>query len=110
METPPDRDPDDDPKTVDDWLRHALAESMFWPVLVVLALAGTTLGAGILLYGLVERNLAVLAALAILAAMSVDIVVREVRSRGFGIRSRLVAGWWIASAVAAAAAIGLGLA
>jgi hypothetical protein len=93
----------EDPGNVEDWIRDALAESIFWPVLIVIALVGITLGAGILLFASLGRSLAAIAALAVIALMSVDIVRQEIKARGFGLVSKLVIGWWLASAVAAVA-------
>jgi len=110
-----DRDPD--PHTVEDWIRDAAAESIFWPVIIVIAFVAVTLGAGILHIAVADRNIAALAALAVLLWMSVDIVrqerkiVRQERKTvpqeteraGFGLVSKLVIGWWVASALAAIA-------
>ena len=110
-----DREPD--PRTAEDWIRDAAAESIFWPVIIVIVLVAVTLGGGILRIAVADRNIAALAALAVLLWMSVDIVrqerkiVRQERKTvpqeteraGFGLVSKLVIGWWVASAVAAIA-------
>ena len=110
-----DRDPD--PRTLEDWVRHAAAEPIFRPVMVVIGLVAVTLGAGILRIALADRNIPALAALAILLWMSVDFVrhdwtaaeggketgPEDQEPQGTGLVSKLVIGWWLASAIAAVA-------
>jgi len=82
---------------------------MLWPVLGVVAMVATTVGAGVLLFAIAGRNLPGLAALVILAAVSIDVVQREVRGGGFGLLSGLVLGLWATSTAAALAALAIGL-
>lgn len=108
-EAPDDERADDWPRSVEDWSRIAAEESILWPLFVVIALVAITLGAGILLFALHGRNLAGIAALAILGFMSVDAIRQDVRARGFGWISRGIVGVWAGSALAALAAVSLGL-
>ena len=107
--SPAEERPDDEPRTVEDWIRGALEESLLWPVFVVIGGVAITLGAGVLLFALYARNLGGIAALAILVLMSVDAIRQDVRARGFGWISRGIVGIWAGSGVAALAALSLGL-
>lgn len=104
-----DRRTEDEPRSVEDWIRSALGESILWPVLAVVAGVAITLGAGILLFALYVQNVGGMAALAILAWMSIDAIRQDRKARGFGLISRGIVGLWIASALAAVAAVSLGL-
>ncbi len=99
----------DDPSSVEDWLRSALKEPTLWPVFLVMAGAVITLGGGVLLFGLYLGNLGGLAALAILLLMSADAIRQDVKARGFGWISRGITGAWLGSGLAAVAAVLLGL-
>lgn len=101
--------PDDDPRSVEDWLRGVRKETMLWPVFAVMAGAVFTLGAGILLFALYFGNWGGRAALAILLLMSIDAIRQDVKARGFGWISRGIVGAWIGSGIAAVAAFLLGL-
>jgi hypothetical protein len=102
---------DREPHGLDAWLREFLANGALQPVALVAAGCFTAIGAGIVLAALRARNLAALAALVLLAGMSLDALLRDRRKRGrLGLASRLVLGLWALSAAAAAAALALGLA
>lgn len=66
---PEDYDPDEDPRSLDDWVRSALRDSALWPVLFAGLGIFATLGGALLVLAFAERNLAALAALAIVLVM-----------------------------------------
>ncbi|MGH7289272.1 MAG: hypothetical protein ACREI8_14770 [Myxococcota bacterium] len=109
-----DRDPerrDDEPHSLDDWLRQFFTDSILRPVLVVAAGSLAAMGAGIIAWAVRDRNWAAIAALVLLAAMSADALLRDRRRRGrLGLASRCILGLWGLSGLAAAAAVALGLA
>lgn len=81
------------------------------PVALVAAGCFTTIGAGVLLAALWARNLPAIAALVLLAGMSIDALLRDRRRRGrLGLASRLVLALWALSVAAAVAALALDLA
>jgi hypothetical protein len=101
----------DDPRSLDDWLRQFFRDSSLVPVLLVAVGCFTAIGAGVIAWAVVGRSLAAIAALVLLAGMTLDAVLRELRrSRRIGLASRCVLGLWALSALAAAAAVALGLA
>jgi hypothetical protein len=102
---------DDPPRGPDDWLRPFFQDSTLVPVLIVAAGCFTALGGGLIAWAARGRNLAAIAALVLLAGMSADALLRDRRRHGrLGLVSRCVLGLWALSAVAAAAAVALGLA
>ena len=104
-------EPEHEPKSLDDWLRPYFTDSTLVPVLLVAAGCFTAVGAGIIAWAVRGRSLAALAALVLLAGMSVDALLRDRRRRGrLGLASRSVLALWALSAAAAAAAVALGLA
>lgn len=110
MPTPGDDD-GREPRSLDDWLRQFVSDSTLVPVALVAAGCFTAIGAGVLLAALWARNLPAIAALVLLAGMSIDGLVRDRRRRGrLGLASRLVLALWALSVAAAAAALALGLA
>jgi len=85
-------------------------DSTLWPVTIVLLTALSMFGATILLLAVGERNLFAVAALLILAAGSVEGVVREVRRRRrIGAVSKLILAVWLLSALVAGVALRYGL-
>jgi hypothetical protein len=99
------------PRSFDDWLRPFFRDSTLVPVLLVATGCFTALGGGIIAWAVRGRSLAAIAALALLAGMSADALLRERRRRGrLGLASRCILGLWALSALAAAAAVALGLA
>jgi hypothetical protein len=111
LSPPPGDDDGREPRNADEWLREFLSNSALVPVALVAVGSFTALGAGVWIAALRGRNLAALAALLVLAAMSADFVLRNRRRSGrFGVTSRLVLTLWALSACAAAAAVALGLA
>ena len=110
MTTPGDDD-GREPAGFEGWLREFLGNAALMPVVLVAAGCFTALGAGIILAALRAHSLAALAALVLLAGMSVDAVLRDRPKRGrLGLASRLVLGLWGLSVAASAAAVALGLA
>jgi hypothetical protein len=104
-------EPEREPKGLDDWLRQFLTDSALVPVALVAAGCFTAIGAGVLLAALLARSLPAIAALVLLAAMSVDALLRDRRRHGrLGLASRLVLALWGLSLAAAVAALALGLA
>jgi len=62
-------DPDEDPRSLDDWVRSALRDSALWPVLLAGLGILSTFGGALLVLALVERNLPALGALALVLVM-----------------------------------------
>jgi hypothetical protein len=101
----------DEPRSLDDWLRQFFRDSSLIPVLLVAVGCFTAIGAGVIAWAVVGRSWAAIAALVLLAGMTLDTVLRELRrTRRIGLASRCMLGLWGLSAVAAAAAVALGLA
>lgn len=94
---------------MDGLIEPFFSESTLWPVLAVLVLSLVTMGAAILVNALRRRNLFAVAALAVLAAMSADIVWSDVKRRRLGRASALIVALWLLSAGLAAAAAWLGV-
>ena len=110
MPTPGDDD-GREPRSLDDWLRQFVSDSTLVPVALVAAGCFSAIGAGVLLAALRARNLPAIAALVLLAGMSIDGLARDRRRRGrLGLASRLVLALWALSGAAAVAALALGLA
>ena len=106
------RDPEDErePRSVDDWIGSFARDSGLRPVLVVALGSLAAIGAGALLLAVRGRSLPAIAALALLALGSADLIQRDLRRRRFGPASRLVAALWLLSALAGVGAVALGLA
>lgn len=83
------------------WLRPYFEDSALWPILLVALTIFVSFGAALLVLGVVERRVPALAALAVLLVLSVDLVQRELRSRGFGLVTGSVLVFWGLSALAA---------
>jgi hypothetical protein len=100
-----------EPRSLDDWLRQFFRDSSLVPVLLVAVGCFTAIGAGVIAWAFVERNLAAIAALVLLAGMTLDTLRRQLRqTRRISLLGRCVVGLWALSALGAAAAIALGLA
>ncbi len=84
-------------------------ESILWPVLVAVALAGVTLGAALLALALYLAQPAALLALAILLVASLDLARREIRRRGVGPLTGMLAAYWLLTGAALPLARALGL-
>ena len=85
-------------------------DSTLWPVLAVAVLIFTTLGAALLLLGLLDRNLFALAALIVLVWMSIDVMLRRRRAHGrVGLIGVLLGLFWGLSIAAAVVVAQLGL-
>ena len=100
----------DEPRSFEEWLGAFTANAMLRPVLVVAIGCFTAIGAGALLLAVRGRSLAAIAALALLALGTADLLQRDLRRRRFVTVSRLVAVLWLLSAAAALAAVATGLA
>lgn len=109
----PDREPDRgerEPRSLDDWLRSFTSDPALRPVLLVAAGCFGAIGAGAVLLAVRSHSLAAIAALALLALGSADLIGRDARRGRFGLASRAVVLLWLLSALAAAAAVWWGLA
>lgn len=109
----PDPEPEqsDDPfeRAVDRHIAVFYRDSTLWPVLVVAIAAALSLGGAAMLFAVRERSPYALAALALLAWMSVDAVWRDLAHRRFGVASRAIVGLWLGAAGAAWLAAHLGI-
>jgi hypothetical protein len=101
---------EDEPRSFEEWLASFTADATLRPVLVVAVGCFTAIGAGALLLAVRGRSLPAIAALALLALGTVDLLQRDLRRRRFGVLSKLVTALWLLSALAAAGAVVLGLA
>lgn len=73
----------------DHWLEPIFSDSTLWPLLLVMLLILVTLGAALLLLALADRNLFAMAALAVVAIVSVDVCRHDLGSAGWaGSRGR----------------------
>jgi len=101
----------DEPRNLDEWLRQFFRDSSLVPVGIVAVGCFTAIGGGVIAWAFVGRSLAAIAALVLLGGMTLDAVLRELRrTRRIGLVSRCVLGLWVLSALAAVAAVALGLA
>lgn len=97
-------DPPDDPAesgglaSLDTHLRVYVSDPSLWPVLLAGLLTLGTLGASLLWLAVAGRNPFALAGLAVLALICVDVWQRDVRCGRFGAMSRVLLGFWAASA------------
>ena len=106
---PPAKSDAPEDRALDRWLSPYFTDSTLFPVVLVAAAVGVTLGSTLLLLAVVERNFFAAAALFVLAGVSVDVVYRDLKRRRFGLLSRIVAGFWALSTLGAAAAIRWGV-
>jgi hypothetical protein len=95
----PDRQDEREPRNLDEWLASFARNGCL-----------TAIGAGALLLAARGHSLPAIAALALLAFGSVDLLQRDLRRRRFGPAARLVTALWLLSALAAAGAVLAGLA
>ena len=99
--------PDGDP---DRWIEPYFRDPSLWPVLAVAIAILVTLVAAVLLLAVVDRNLPAAAALLLLAWMSGDATLRQLRARGrLGLAGRLVISVWALGVLAALAARAAGI-
>jgi hypothetical protein len=106
----PEHDDDREPRSVDDWLVDFARNAALRPVLLVALGCFSALGAGALLLAVRGRSLPAIAALALLALGTGDLLQRDLRRRRFGPAARLAAALWVLSGLAAAAAVAFGIA
>lgn len=106
----PDRVPADaaSPRRLDAHLLEYVRDPALWPVLVVALAIFVTLGTALLLAALRLRNVFALAALAVLAVASGDVLWRDLRRHRVGAASRAVLALWLLSLLASAFAVGRG--
>jgi hypothetical protein len=105
----PDHDEDREPRSLDDWLAGFARNPALQPVLLVVLGCFAAIGAGALLLAFRSRSLAAIAALALLALGTADLLQRDLRRRRFGAAARLAVAFWALSGLAAAAAVALGI-
>ena len=108
--TKPEPEDEREPRNLDDWLAGFVRDSGLRPVLIVALGCLAAIGAGALLLAVQGRSLPAIAALALLALGSADVLQRDLRRRRFGPVSRLVTALWLLSALAAAGAVMLEIA
>ena len=108
--TGPERHDDREPRSLDDWLASFARNPALRPVAIVVVGCLAAIGASAILLAVRGHSLPAIAALALLAFGSVDLLQRDLRRRRFGSASRLVVALWLLSALAAGAAVLLGLA
>jgi hypothetical protein len=106
----PEPDEDREPHSLDDWLAGFTRNPALQPVLLVVLGCFAAIGAGALLLAIRSRSLAAIAALALLALGTADVLQRDLRRGRFGPAARLALAFWALSALAAAAAARLGIA
>jgi hypothetical protein len=106
----PEHDDDREPRSLDDWLSDFARNDALRPVLVVALGCFAALGAGALLLAIRGGSLPAIAALSLLALGSADVLQRDLRRHRFGPATRLVTALWALSALAAFAAVALGIA
>lgn len=88
MAAPERRGNNDEPRSLDDWLRPLFSDSILWPVLAVAAMVFVTLGASLLLFALVERHIFALLGLVIASFVSCDYMLRSLLMGRFGLAPR----------------------
>lgn len=98
-----------EPKGIDLWLMPFFRDSSLWPVLAVIVLCLTTVGAGVLLTAWLSRNPFALAALLLLALMSGDIAIRAHRRGKSRVLLWCVIGFWLGSVAMAVVGIAAGI-
>ncbi len=92
------------------WIEPFFAESTLWPVTLVLILSLVTFGAGLLLLALEGGNVFAIVGVLLLAGMSVESVVRDLRKGGGARRvSQLVVTFWVLSGLLAGLAAWTGI-
>lgn len=96
-------------RRADHWILPFFTDSTLWPVLTVAVLSLATIGAAILLLAVGARNIFALAALVVLAWISADGLRPDLRRHRLGPVSGLIVAVWLGSALAAVAAVALGL-
>ena len=98
----------DEPQSIGDHLREYLRDSALWPVLIVGIAIFATLGGAVLLTALRGRNLFALLAIVVIACVTADAVIREVRKGGPGLVCGIALSLWALSGAAALGVIAMG--
>jgi hypothetical protein len=98
----------DEPRRLEDWIRPFFSDSTLWPVLAVAILSLSSFGAALLLLALGARNYFAIAALVVLAGISVDAIWVDLRRRRLGPVAGIILALWSVSALAAAVAVAFG--
>jgi hypothetical protein len=108
-EASPDQEPSEhDGPGLDRWIRPFFSDLALRPVLIVLVIVVTTLGAAVILLAVRGRSYAALAALLLVAWASADAVWSDLRRRRLGPASGLIAALWLLSGLCALGAVYLG--
>jgi hypothetical protein len=85
----------------DEWLRSVYADSLLWPVLVVSVLTVSTFGAAMVTSAVWDRNVFSMAAMALLAGLTLFALDPDVRKRRIGPVSGLLIALWLISLIGA---------
>ena len=93
----------------DRFIRPFFEDTGLWPILAVLVLSLCTLGAAAILAVVLSGNLFALAALALVALLSIDIVVRSWRRPSSRLFAGCAVGFWLGSAALAALGLAVGI-
>jgi len=105
----PAREPDASPG-LEELLGVLLHESTLWPLLIVIVLSFGSLGAGLIVLSVVDRNLFAAGALILMLGMTLDLLWRSRRRTGLRPLARGVALLWLAALALAGLAVWLGIA
>ena len=99
----------EEPHGLEGWLDQFARDTGLRPVLLVALGSLGAIGAGVVLSAWHDRNLAAIAALALLALGTIDLLARDLRRRRFGSPSRFVTLLWLLSLLGAVVGSRLGL-
>ena len=105
----PSESPAQETRNPDRFIRPFFEDAGLWPILAVLVLSLCTMGAAALLAAFLSRNLFAVAALALLALLSIDIVVRCWRRPSSRLFAGCIVGFWVGSAALAIAGLAVGI-
>ena len=93
---------------VDRFLDPLFTDAALHPLLIVVGLSFVTFGTGLVLLAARGRSLFAMGSVVILVVMSVESLQRDIRRRGFGPLSRIVAGFWVATGLCAGTIVWMG--
>jgi hypothetical protein len=85
----------------DEWLRSVYTDSLLWPVLVVSVLTVATFGAAMVTSAVWDRNVFSMAAMALLAGLTLFSLDPDIRRRRIGPVSGLLLALWLISLIGA---------
>jgi hypothetical protein len=100
-EAEPPQDPDE--RSIDRWIAPFFHDSTLYPMVIVAAAIGVTLGSTLVLLAAADRNPFAAAALLLLLGMSADAVYHDFRRGRLGLASRAIAVLWALSVLGAGA-------